>query len=227
MKKNVRGTSFPSARVLIAIALASMMLAGGSPALASGGDKAGRSAALAGGNKTPVFVSGNSTASDCGLPGSDWAIRLTGDLEGCWSAFTQSHKCKALPDYDLYLEEGREVFVGKYHGEQGRFRTTYTLEAAYAKGFCQSFDFTLQLGGGCNHKIKGGRGVFADAKGLIKFIDVVAGVTGDPTTGESHPGTGGNNFLYYGHMDFDKTTDQRSGRVLQSASHHQAASRAC
>lgn len=48
MKNNVRGTSFRSARVLIAIALASMMLAGGS-------------AAAAGGDKKPVSVSGNSS----------------------------------------------------------------------------------------------------------------------------------------------------------------------
>jgi hypothetical protein len=34
MKNNVRGTSFRSARALTAIALASMMLAGGSPATA-------------------------------------------------------------------------------------------------------------------------------------------------------------------------------------------------
>ena len=202
MKNNVRGTSSRNARVLIAIALASMMLTGGSAALA-GGDKAGGSAALAGGDKKPVFVSGNSTFSDCGLPGSDYAISLTGDLEGCWSSFVQDYKCKELQDYDLYFEEGREVFVGKFHGKQGRFRTTYTFEGAYAKGFCQSFDPTLEVGGGCKHKINGVSGVFADAEGLIKFIDVIAGVTGDPTTGEFHAGTGGNNFLYYGRMDFD------------------------
>ena len=191
MKNNVRGTSFRSAVVLIAIALASMMLAGGS-------------AASAGGDKKPVFVSGNSTFSDCGLPESDYALSLTGDLEGCWSTFVQGYKCKALADYDLYFEEGREVFVGKYRGQQGRFRTTYTFEGAYAKGFCQSFDPTLEVGGGCNHKITGVSRVFADAKGLIKFIDVIAGVTGDPTTGEFHAGTGGNNFPYYGRIDFDQ-----------------------
>ena len=158
---------------------------------------------MAGGDKKPVFVSGNSTFSDCGLPGSDYAISLTGDLEGCWSTFVQGYKCKELADYDLYFEEGREVFVGKYRGKQGRFRTTYTFEGAYAKGFCQSFDPTLEVGGGCNHKINGGSRVFADAKGLIKFIDVIAGVTGDPVTGEFHAGTGGNNFLYYGRIDFD------------------------
>jgi hypothetical protein len=190
VRNHVRGHSFRSARVLIAIALASMMLAGGSAALGDGDQK-------------PVFVSGNSTFSDCGLQGSDYAISLTGDLEGCWSAFIQGHKCKELADYDLYFEEGREVFAGKFHGKHGRFRTTYTFEGAYAKGFCQSFDSTLEVGGGCNHKIKGGSRVFADATGLIKFIDVIAGVTGDPVTGEFHAGTGGNNFLYYGRIDFD------------------------
>ncbi len=191
MKNNVRGTSLRSARVLIAIALASMMLVGGS-------------AALAGGDKKQVFVSGNSTFSDCGLPGSDFALALTGDLEGCLSTFVEDHKCKELADYDLYFEEGREVFLGKFHGKQGRFRTTYTFEGAYAKGFCQSSDPTLEVGGGCSHKIVGGSRVFEDAAGLIKFIDVIAGVTGDPVTGEFQAGTGGNNFPYYGGIHFDQ-----------------------
>lgn len=202
MKDNARGTSFHSAKVLIAVALASVMLAGGSAALASG-DQAGGSAAMAG-DKKSVFVSGNSTYSDCGLPRSDYALSLTGDLKGCLSGFIQGRKCKELKDYDLYFEEGREVFRGKLHGKQGRFTTTYTFEGAYARGFCQSFDPALELGGGCNHPIKGTSGVFADAEGLIKFIDVIAGVTGDPKTGEFHAGTGGNNFLYYGHIGFDQ-----------------------
>ena len=201
MKNNVRGSLFRSARVLIAIALASMMLTGGSAALADG-DKAGGHAASTGGHKKPVFVSGNSTASDCGLPGSDWAISLTGDLEGCWSGFIQSYRCKELQDYALWVEKGREVFVGKFRGEQGRFRTTYTFEGAYAKGVCQSFDFTTEVGGGCTHRVIGGSRVFAGSKGLIKFIDVIAGVTGDPATGEFQAGTGANNNLYYGRIDF-------------------------
>jgi hypothetical protein len=206
MKNYVRGTSFRGPRVLLAVALASMMLAGGSAAVAGGdegGDETGVTAALAGGDKKPVFVSGNSTSSDCGLPGSDFALALTGALEGCWSGFIQSYKCKELEDYDLWLEKGREVFVGEFRGKQGRFRTTYTFEGAYAKGVCQSLDFTLEVGGGCRHKVIDGSGVFADAEGLIKFIDVIAGVTGDPTTGEFQAGTGANNFLYHGRMDFD------------------------
>ena len=56
------------------------------------------------------FVSGNSTFSDCGLDGSDYAISLTGDLEGCLSTFVQDFKCKDLADYDLYLESGRDAY---------------------------------------------------------------------------------------------------------------------
>jgi hypothetical protein len=206
MKGNVRGVAFCRAKVLITIAVASMMLAGGSAALAGGdegGGEAGGSAAVAGGDEKPVFVSGNSTSSGCGLPGSDWALSLAGDLEGCWSGFIQDYKCKELEDYDLWIEKGREVFVGEFSGKQGRFRTTYTFEGAYAKGVCESFDFTLEVGGGCRHKVIDGSGVFDDAEGLIKFIDVIAGVTGDPTTGEFQAGTGANNFLYYGRIDFD------------------------
>ena len=163
---------------------------------------AGGSAALASEDKS-VFVSGNSTFSDCGAQGSDYAILLTGDLEGCLSTFVQGFKCKELADYDLYLEKGREVFIGTLHGKQGRFTTDYTFDAAYAKGFCQSFDPSLEVGGGCIHKIQRGRGAFRNAEGVITFIDVIAGVTGDPVTGTFTAGTGGNNFLYYGRLHFD------------------------
>ena len=150
-----------------------------------------------------VFVSGNSTFSTtCGLAGASYAILLTGDLEGCLSSFVESYSCKELADYDLYREKGREVFVGKYHGKSGRFRTTYVFDGAYAKPFCQTFDTTLEVGGGCSHPFEGRSGVFEGTNGLLKFIDVIAGVTGNPVTGEYTAGTGGNNFLYYGHLNF-------------------------
>ena len=191
MKNSTHGISWRSARVLSASALASMMLAGGSTALASGD------------NKT-VFVSGNSTFSDCGLPGSDFAISLTGDLKGCWSAFVEDLKCKELEHYDLVFEEGREVFVGEFRGKQGRFRTTYKFEGAYAKGYCQSFNGSLEVGGGCKHRINGGSRVFEDAEGLITFFDVITNVTGNPVTGKFKAGSGGNNFLYYGRIHFNQ-----------------------
>ena len=63
-----------------------------------------------------------------------------------------------------------------------------------AKGFCQSFDFSLEVAGGCRHKIHGRSGVFEGADGLIKFLDVITGVTGDPVTGTFNAGTGTEQF---------------------------------
>ncbi len=190
MKTKAYDSTGRSAKALIAGAITTVLLAGGSAAGATG--------------EKGVFVSGNSTYSDCGLQGSDVALSMTGDLEGCWSVFVEGYECKALGDFDLYLERGREVFVGTFRGKQGRFATDYTLEAAMAKGFCQSFDFTLEVAGGCSHKIHGRSGVFAGAKGLIEFLDVITGVTGDPVTGAYSAGTGGNNFLYYGSIKLDR-----------------------
>jgi len=189
MKSDTGATFWRSARVPIACVLASLVLTGGSTALATG-------------NKS-VFVSGNSTFSDCGLEGSDFALLMTGDLEGCLSIFVQGFNCKELDDFDLYFERGREVFVGKLRGKQGRFRTTYTLDAAYANGFCQSFDPSLEVGGGCIHKVEGRSGVFKNAEGVITFFDVIAAVTGDPATGAFTAGTGANNFLYSGRIHLD------------------------
>jgi hypothetical protein len=188
MEYKTQGPLRTGARVLIASALATAMLGSSGVAQATGGG---------------VFVSGNSTYSDCGVEGSDLALAMTGDLEGCWSVFVEGFKCVELTDFDLYYENGRELFVGKLRGEQGRFRTSYTLEAAMAKGFCKSFDFTLEVAGGCDHRISGRTGVFEGARGRIKFLDVITGVTGDPTTGSYTAGTGGNNFLYYGRIDFN------------------------
>lgn len=191
MKTISPGTTWRNASVRSTSILASMMLAGASAAFATGND-------------TNVFVSGNSTYSSCGLDGSDFALSMTGDLEGCLSVFVEGFKCKALDDFDLYSERGREVFVGSLRGKQGRFRTTYTFDAAMAKGFCQSFDLSLEVAGGCKHKVEGRSGVFKDAEGLITFFDVIANVTGNPVTGEFAAGTGGNNFLYFGRIHLDQ-----------------------
>ena len=69
---------------------------------------------------------------------------MTGDLKGCLSIFVQGYTCKELNGFDQYMERGREVFVGTWRGKHGRFATDYTVDAAIAKGFCQSFDFSLE-----------------------------------------------------------------------------------
>ena len=100
------------------------------------------------------------------------------------------------------------MFIGTLHGKPGRFSTDYTFDGAYAKGFCQSFDASLEVGGGCIHKIERGSGAFRNVEGVIKIIDVIAGVTGDPVTGAFAAGTGGNNFLYYARLHLDRDVSQ-------------------
>jgi hypothetical protein len=191
--KNETGNAFwRSARVTAASVLASMILAGGSTALADG-------------NGESISISGNSTFSNCGVAGSSFALQMTGDLKGCLSIFVQGVTCEELPDFDHYTERGREAFVGTLHGKPGGFTTNYTVDAAYAKGFCQSqsLDISLELSGSCIHKIRGRSGVFTDGKGVFKLFDVITDVTGDPVTGEFTAGSGGNNFLYSGSIHFD------------------------
>ena len=193
MKNNVHGTTWGKARILAAGALATVIMASGNAALATG-DRS-------------IAISGNSTFSDCGLAGSDFALLMTGDLEGCLSIFVQGFTCKEVNDFDHYTERGRETFVGTWRGKQGRFTTTYVVDAAYAEGFCQSFDFTLELSGSCIHKIQGRSGAFKDAEGVYKMYDVITNVTGDPVTGAFTAGSGGNNFLYSGRI---RTSDTNS-----------------
>jgi hypothetical protein len=190
--KNETGDAFwRSARVTTASVLASMILAGGSTALADGNGKS-------------ISISGNSTFSNCGVAGSDFALGMTGDLEGCLSIFVQGFTCKELADFDHYTERGREAFVGTLRGKQGRFTTDYTVDAAYAKGFCQSLDFSLELSGSCIHEIHGRSGVFTDGEGVFTLFDVITNVTGDPVTGAFKAGGGANNFLYSGSIHFDR-----------------------
>jgi len=165
---------------------------------------AGGSTALADGNGKSISISGNSTFSNCGVAGSDFALGMTGDLEGCLSIFVQGFTCKELADFDHYTERGREAFVGTLRGKQGRFTTNYTVDAAYAKGFCQSLDFSLELSGSCIHEILGRSGVFTDGEGVFTLFDVITNVTGDPVTGAFTAGSGANNFLYSGSIHFDQ-----------------------
>ena len=193
MKNDTHGTSWRSARILLAGAIATATLASGSSALAHGDRN--------------IAISGNSTFSDCGAAGSDFGLLMTGDLQGCLSIFVQSFTCQELGDFAHYTERGREAFVGTWRGMQGRFTTKYTVDAAYGKGFCDRLDFTLELSGSCIHHIDGRSGVFDDAEGVFTLFDVITNVTGDPVTGAFTPGSGANNFLYYGHI---RTSDRNS-----------------
>jgi len=186
MKINDYSANWGQARTLVLAAVATVIMASGSIASATGDGR--------------VRISGNSTFSDCGASGSDFALRMTGDLKGCLSIFVQGYTCKEVNGFAHYTERGREAFVGMWRGEHGRFTTTYVVDAAYAKGFCSSFDFSLELSGSCIHKITGKSGIFAGTEGLYTMFDVITNVTGDPVTGKFTAGSGANNFLYSGYI---------------------------
>ena len=133
MKNKAHETTWRSTRVLLASAFATVIMASGNAALAAGDGT--------------IRISGNSTFSDCGVAGSDFALLMTGDLEGCLSIFVRVYTCKEVNGFAHYTERGREAFVGTLRGKKGRFTTNYTVDAAYATGFCQSLDFSLELSG--------------------------------------------------------------------------------
>ena len=129
-------------------------------------------------------ISGNATPAgptDCPARGAG-AIVLTGDLAGCLIFFPRGAKCEELDGFVRYREWGREVFIGTYDGERGRFRTRYNIDATYSQNACadvekEDFDtfFGKQLTGGCEHRIKAGtgQGVFEGVGGVINFFDVI------------------------------------------------------
>jgi hypothetical protein len=186
MKNNVQGTTWRGARSLVAGAVSTVIMASANLALASG-DRV-------------MTISGNSVFSGCGAAGSDFALLMTGDLEGCLSIFVQGYTCKELNGFAHYTERGRESFVGTLRGKNGRFVTKYTVDAAYAQGFCESLDYSLELSGSCKHHIEGRSGVFAGSDGIFTLFDVITNVTGDPVTGAFAAGAGANNFLYSGRI---------------------------
>jgi hypothetical protein len=186
MNRDAYGKCGRGARNLAAAAISTVLMASGNAALAAG-DGSRR-------------ISGNSTFSDCGVDGSDFALLFTGDLNGCLSIFVQGYSCKELNGFAHYKERGREAYTGTWRGGKGRFTTTYTVDAAYAQGFCDSFDFSLELSGSCTHHITGRSGIFADTEGVFTMFDVITNVTGDPVTGAFAAGSGGNNFLYSGRI---------------------------
>jgi hypothetical protein len=92
-------------------------------------------------------------------------IDLSGSLFGCW--YTYVSRSKFNPS-GTYVEQGNETFVGCLNGSCGTFETVYTFTAKYTDD-----TFAQELHGRCEHRIVGGTGDFADAKGVILFKDDV------------------------------------------------------
>ncbi|HEX6849614.1 MAG TPA: hypothetical protein VF144_21655 [Chitinophagaceae bacterium] len=110
------------------------------------------------------------TAGECDFEsqGAVYAIKMTGDLEGCLYAFIDDFECSPS---GTYREEGREYFVGTYNGQSGTFWTTYKFEAKYED--CDGGPLGAEIFGRCQHPIAAGSGtgVFAGVSGQINFKD--------------------------------------------------------
>jgi len=110
------------------------------------------------------------TAGECNYESesASYAIKMTGDLQGCHYVFIDNYECSPS---GTYREEGREYFVGTYNGQSGTFWTTYKFEAKYED--CDGGPLGAEIFGRCQHPITdgSGTGVFSGVSGQINFRD--------------------------------------------------------
>ena len=128
------------------------------------------------------------TQNECDIAGmgAAYAVRMTGDLEGCLFVYIDAFDCNQS---GTYKEEGREYFVGTYNGQSGTFWTAYKFEAKYEGCAESGAPLGAEIFGRCQHPlVKGtGTGVFAGATGRVDMKDdIEAG-----------------NFPIRGHIKFD------------------------
>ena len=117
------------------------------------------------------------SGSICSGPPSGYAdfvdyppLVLSGSLQGCWYTKVDIFKNNGAPS-GIYLEAGREIFVGSLNGgPTGVFTTTYKFEGKY-----DPFPST-EVRGRCQHPLVAGSGTggFAGATGRLDFKDIVA-----------------------------------------------------
>jgi hypothetical protein len=120
-----------------------------------------------------ILISGigyYATSGECDyeIQNAVYAIRMTGDLQGCLYVFIDDYECSPS---GTYREEGREYFVGTYNGQSGTFWTTYNFEAKYEG--CDGGPLGAEIFGRCQHPIVAGSGtgVFNGVSGQINFKD--------------------------------------------------------
>jgi hypothetical protein len=128
--------------------------------------------------------------------GSDFALTMTGDLEGCHYVFVETARCSPG---GAYTERGTETFVGLYNGAPGTFKTTYLATAKYT----DCANLVGEIAGRCQHPLiaGSGEGVFEGVTGRLDMKD-------DVETG---------NFPYRGHFRWT-TSDLRASSSAASSS---------
>jgi len=127
------------------------------------------SPALAGGATQISGVGSYAAGGECEDPegaGSDFALKMEGDLEGCHYVFVETYECSPS---GTYRERGTEIFVGEYNGIYGTFGTTYLFTAKL--GDCD--DLSTEIWGRCQHPIVAGSGtgLFDDVTGRFDIKD--------------------------------------------------------
>ena len=102
--------------------------------------------------------------------GADFAVRMTGGLEGCLYTFVDDFECSPS---GTYREVGREYFVGTYNGESGTFRTTYRFEAKFEGCAANGSYLGSEIIGRCQHPIVvgSGTGIFNGVTGRLDLKD--------------------------------------------------------
>lgn len=96
--------------------------------------------------------------------GSDYALTMIGDLEGCLYAFVETSGCSPS---GTYRETGTEIFVGTYNEMEGTFVTNYRFTAKYKD--CPNL--VEEIFGRCQHPIVEGSGT-GDFAGVTGRFDI-------------------------------------------------------
>jgi hypothetical protein len=102
--------------------------------------------------------------------GAAYAVKMTGDLEGCLYVFIDFYECSPS---GTYREIGREKFVGTYNGGSGSFWTAYKFEAKYEGCSPDGSYLGAEIFGRCQHPIVdgSGEGIFNGVSGRLDMKD--------------------------------------------------------
>jgi hypothetical protein len=138
-------------RKLMVMVMLALMLATASPAFAGGATQISGVA----------FFDTRGACDDPEGVGADYALIMTGDLDGCLYEFIVPQK--TTPS-GIYLETGTELFVAS--DGSGTFETTYRFEAKYDLAGGEIF-------GRCQHPIVegSGTGIYEGVSGRIDMKD--------------------------------------------------------
>jgi hypothetical protein len=165
---------------LVAVALIGVVSTAPSPALAGGATQISGVAFFD--DPDPLDAACNDPEVVGADPPPNYALVMTGDLEGCLYTFVNPDT--ASSPSGTYRETGTETFVGSVFGseEPGTFETTYRFEAKYE----DVDNLAGEIFGRCQHPIVegSGTGIFEGVTGRLDFKD-------DVETGT---------FLYRGHL---------------------------